>query len=157
MANNYEQASTEATTAPGLDDIATDNNDADADKFDHITPMMAQQLINRYHAVTTDLGCWQSKRNDARLRVEIRKLRPLMYQIAFITTNRGDELKTTLGRSSYDVSHLCHDSKCFNPDHLVVESKKNNLRRRVCNGHKVIIYGDFSHITHVNMVELRNA
>ncbi|KAK9328610.1 hypothetical protein V1520DRAFT_261989, partial [Lipomyces starkeyi] len=60
--------------------------------------------------------------------------------VALIATNRSGELKPTLGRSSCDVSHLCHNGQCFNSDHLIVESKKFEVQG--CNGHKVIIYGD---------------
>ncbi|KAJ8099460.1 hypothetical protein POJ06DRAFT_269518 [Lipomyces tetrasporus] len=56
MPNSDEQTSTAATTEPDPDDIATGTNDAH-----RLAPMMAQQLINRYRAITTDLGCWESK------------------------------------------------------------------------------------------------
>ncbi|KAK9249848.1 hypothetical protein V1507DRAFT_446290 [Lipomyces tetrasporus] len=61
MPNSEAQASTEETPAPDPDDIATVGNDADAGKLSHITPAMAQQLINKNRVVTTDLGCWQSR------------------------------------------------------------------------------------------------
>ncbi len=32
------------------------------------------------------------------------------------------------------VSHLCHNSICINPDHLVEESQKINNQRKVCRG-----------------------
>lgn len=31
-----------------------------------------------------------------------------------------------------DVSHLCGNARCFNPDHLLIESKANNQRRKNC-------------------------
>jgi len=31
-----------------------------------------------------------------------------------------------------DASHLCHNKRCLNPDHLIFESGKNNKRRNVC-------------------------
>ncbi|KAK9361958.1 zinc-binding loop region of homing endonuclease-domain-containing protein [Lipomyces starkeyi] len=121
VANSEEpDASTEQSPAPGLEDKATENIDAVADKFDEITPIMAQQLINKYRAITTDLGCWESeKKPDMRYGhtyVHLRKLgvRPMLHQLAVIATNRGDELKTTLGvsgRTGFHVSHLCHNGK----------------------------------------------
>ncbi|KAJ8096646.1 zinc-binding loop region of homing endonuclease-domain-containing protein [Lipomyces tetrasporus] len=145
-------ASTEETPVPDLVDTATSNNDADANKFDHITPAMAQQLINTYRAVTTDLGCWESNLNrDKRGYVPVHRRNLLskgrihMHQLALIATDRGAELKTTLGNTSFNVSHLCHNGICFNPDHLVVESERNNFKRRTCVGHKVILYGDSEH------------
>ncbi|KAK9311664.1 zinc-binding loop region of homing endonuclease [Lipomyces starkeyi] len=70
---------------------------------------------------------------------------PRLHQIALIADNRRDELKTTLGSYSYDVSHLCHNRKCFNPEHLIVESRTNNQRRRICNGHKILVHDGFSY------------
>ncbi|KAK9362512.1 hypothetical protein V1504DRAFT_329133 [Lipomyces starkeyi] len=103
--NSEDQPSTEATPAPDLDDTATGNNDADANKFDQITPTMAQELINRYRAVITDLACWESnlkRDNRGYCRVTLRKLhaRLLIHQLALIADNRGAELKTTLGTTS---------------------------------------------------------
>ncbi|KAK9368605.1 zinc-binding loop region of homing endonuclease-domain-containing protein [Lipomyces kononenkoae] len=147
MPNSREQTSTEATPAPCLDDTAAGSNDAD--KLGHITPLMAQELVNRYRAVTTDLGCWESNmRPSCRgryVRLKLRKLhcRPFLHQIAVIADNRGAELKMTLKSNRFHVSHLCHNDLCFNSDHLIVESSTNNLRRRTCVGHKVIIYGPF--------------
>ncbi|KAK9490393.1 zinc-binding loop region of homing endonuclease, partial [Lipomyces doorenjongii] len=79
--------------------------------------------------------------------------------LAVIATNRGDELKTTLDRSSrsrFEVSHLCHNGKCFNPAHLI-RSTTNNLRRTSCNGHKVITYGNFTYhpCTHYGVEKMR--
>ncbi|KAK9249849.1 hypothetical protein V1507DRAFT_469462 [Lipomyces tetrasporus] len=45
--------------------------------------------------------------------------------MALIANGRHDELRATLHGHSYDVSHLCHNRKCFNPEHLVVESRQN--------------------------------
>ncbi|KAK9257538.1 zinc-binding loop region of homing endonuclease-domain-containing protein, partial [Lipomyces tetrasporus] len=68
--------------------------------------------------------------------------------ISLIASNRRDELKMTLGRrgrSTYDISHLCHNSKCFNPEHLIVESGTNNRRRKICNGQKILVHDGFSY------------
>ncbi|KAK9235117.1 hypothetical protein V1525DRAFT_348913, partial [Lipomyces kononenkoae] len=52
--------------------------------------------------------------------------------LALVVEKRRVELKTTLGSTSFNVSHLCHNDKCSNTDHLVVESRQNNLRRVLC-------------------------
>ncbi|KAK9323925.1 hypothetical protein V1517DRAFT_306567 [Lipomyces orientalis] len=52
-------ASTEPSPAPDLDDEVTEDNDATAGKLDQITPIIAQKLVDKYHAITTDLGCWE--------------------------------------------------------------------------------------------------
>ncbi|KAK9249046.1 zinc-binding loop region of homing endonuclease-domain-containing protein, partial [Lipomyces tetrasporus] len=62
--------------------------------------------------------------------------------VALIADNRRDELKMTLGSYSFDISHLCHNRKCFNPEHLVVESRRTNNRRQSCNGRKILVAGD---------------
>ncbi|KAK9481776.1 zinc-binding loop region of homing endonuclease-domain-containing protein [Lipomyces starkeyi] len=140
-----EQTSTEAP-ATDQDDTATGNNDAG--KLDQITPRIAQELINKYRVTISDLGCWVSTLKPDTMgycRAKLRKLqcRPFLHQLALIADNRAVELETTLGSNSFDVSHLCHNSKCFNPGHLIVESRQNNLRRRTCVGHKVVLYGSF--------------
>ncbi|KAK9487997.1 hypothetical protein V1527DRAFT_403015 [Lipomyces starkeyi] len=56
-----------------------------------------------------------------------------------------DELRATLYGYGYDVSHLCHNRKCFNPENLVVESRLNNRRRQACSGHKILVGDGFSY------------
>ncbi|KAK9389276.1 hypothetical protein V1515DRAFT_518487, partial [Lipomyces mesembrius] len=46
---------------------------------------------------------------------------------------------------SYDVSHLCHNRKCFNPEQLIVELRTNNQRRQICNGHRSFSYHPCAH------------
>ncbi|KAK9343354.1 zinc-binding loop region of homing endonuclease-domain-containing protein, partial [Lipomyces starkeyi] len=65
--------------------------------------------------------------------------------VALVAYNRRDELEANLGQSNYDISHLCHNGNCFNPEHLIVESSTNNLRRRICNGQKVLVHSEFSY------------
>ncbi|KAJ8096955.1 hypothetical protein POJ06DRAFT_262069 [Lipomyces tetrasporus] len=105
MPNSEAQASTEETPAPDPDDIATVGNDADAGKLSHITPAMAQQLINKNRVVTTDLGCWQSRlKPDGKgyCRIDLKKLhtRFFLHQLALTADNRAAELKRALGQSS---------------------------------------------------------
>ncbi|KAK9371811.1 uncharacterized protein V1513DRAFT_386107, partial [Lipomyces chichibuensis] len=57
--------------------------------------------------------------------------------------DRCDELRVTVGSYSFDISH--HNRKCFNPEHLVVESRTINGRRQACNGHKILVHDDFSY------------
>ncbi|KAK9245420.1 zinc-binding loop region of homing endonuclease, partial [Lipomyces tetrasporus] len=65
--------------------------------------------------------------------------------IALIADNRRDELNATLGGSNYDISHLCHNGKCFNPEHLIAESGANNQRRKICNGQRILVHDGFSY------------
>ncbi|KAK9236995.1 zinc-binding loop region of homing endonuclease-domain-containing protein [Lipomyces kononenkoae] len=139
----------EGTPTPGVDSMVTDN-DADADTFkhNHITQEMAQELVHNYRAITTDLGCWMATLKpdqNGYCRVHLRKLkvRPFLHQLALIADNRLAELKKTLRSTSLDISHLCHNSSCFNPEHLLVESRLQNIRRQTCVGHNVILHRDF--------------
>ncbi|KAK9260424.1 zinc-binding loop region of homing endonuclease-domain-containing protein [Lipomyces tetrasporus] len=132
-----EQVSTTGTPTPDESTLVTDI----ADKFSRITPTMAEELINRYHVITTELGCWESslkplthgggscELNLAKLNARIR-----LHQLALIADNRVAEMQR-----GFDVSHLCNNAKCFNFVHLVAESRKQNLKRKTCVGHKVIV------------------
>ncbi|KAK9343532.1 hypothetical protein V1522DRAFT_423997 [Lipomyces starkeyi] len=106
MSTSDEQPSTEATSAPDLDDIAAVSNDAG--NYDQITPNMAQELINRCGAITTDLGRLESnnKRADkGYCQVNIKKLRVRSYlpQLALVADNRRAELETTLNSSGIEA------------------------------------------------------
>nr|BAE96720.1 putative homing endonuclease [Cordyceps javanica] len=39
---------------------------------------------------------------------------------------------------AYEVSHLCHNRQCFNPDHCVVEPRHENHRRNECHNRCII-------------------
>ncbi|KAK9482994.1 zinc-binding loop region of homing endonuclease-domain-containing protein [Lipomyces starkeyi] len=154
MPNSAAQESTEETLAPNPDGKATVSNNADADagKLGHITPEMAQQLINKYRAVTTDLGCWQSrlkpdsKRGYCRLDLSTTlHVRPQLHHLALIADNRSAELESALSQKSYcSVSHLCRNRQCFNPQHLIVESESDNRKRQACNGKTIVVCEGFT-------------
>ncbi|KAK9255375.1 zinc-binding loop region of homing endonuclease-domain-containing protein, partial [Lipomyces tetrasporus] len=138
-----EQVSTTGTPTPDESTLVTDI----ADKFVHITPTMAEELINRYHVITTELGCWESSlkplSSGGYCEANLRKLnvRIRLHKLALIADNRVAEMQRTLGRAGglVDISHLCNNAKCFNPVHLVAESREQNLKRKTCVGHKVIL------------------
>ena len=44
----------------------------------------------------------------------------------------GVALPEIWGSIKYDVSHLCHERRCFNPQHLCLESHSYNLARNGC-------------------------
>ncbi|KAK9374952.1 uncharacterized protein V1513DRAFT_55562 [Lipomyces chichibuensis] len=105
-----------------------------AHRLDEITPLMANQIINSHHHRTTSLGCWESQAKPhhsgyAIVSVSI-GFTTNLHLIALIADNRHGELKTALGRSNFDVSHLCHNRTCFNPEHLIVESIQHDGYRQ---------------------------
>lgn len=41
-----------------------------------------------------------------------------------------------------EVSHLCHNPACFNPDHIVIEPKLDNASRIGCKNTCLMFKGD---------------
>ncbi|KAK9242183.1 zinc-binding loop region of homing endonuclease-domain-containing protein, partial [Lipomyces tetrasporus] len=120
--------------------------------LNQLTQEKANQIITSRHIRTTDLGCWEgNSRPDYKGYVYVmlsvcgEAQTARVHQVALVAYNRRDELEATLGQSNYDISHLCHNGNCFNPEHLIVESSTNNLRRRICNGQKVLVHSEFSY------------
>jgi hypothetical protein len=37
-----------------------------------------------------------------------------------------------LGGVDLEASHICHEKRCVNPDHLVMESRQENMKRQSC-------------------------
>ncbi|KAK9316353.1 hypothetical protein V1522DRAFT_341341, partial [Lipomyces starkeyi] len=53
---------------------------------------------------------------------------------------RIDELKKALvKRSYYAVTQLCHNHQCINQEHIIVESKSTNCKRKACRGKAVVV------------------
>jgi len=66
-------------------------------------------------------------------------VQPFSHQLAAVAAGFGAELrmasKTAGGAKNagdLDISHLCHNGRCFNPDHVVVESHGLNDKRNEC-------------------------
>lgn len=103
------------------------------------------------------LGCWLAITNDRygswNLRNTYypdrdRRQRKIGVQIhlhvaAIIAKGDGIHLLNAVGKdSTHQVSHLCHNSRCFNPDHLVIETAALNKSRQRCNGHVITVGPD---------------
>lgn len=99
------------------------------------------------------LGCWTSRNapsSGGYVKTNLRNTRhPLfpnrkiginvyVHQLAVIAAGRGNQLAMTRPGGGFEVSHLCHTSGCFNPDHLVVEPGDLNRARNSCQGRVVI-------------------
>lgn len=59
---------------------------------------------------------------------------PRLYHLALIGKGEGYQLRSTSEHGGFDVSHLCHNTACFNPDHLVIERREANIARGCCAG-----------------------
>lgn len=55
-----------------------------------------------------------------------------IHHLALIAANRQQDLQGV--SEGKQVSHLCHNRTCFQPDHLVVEDAKVNRERNKCQG-----------------------
>lgn len=103
-----------------------------------------------------NLGCWMRARDSNHpygyTKVNLRNTyhpsreprvhigcQPFRHQLGVVAAGLGQNLLRTTGADATDdVSHLCHNHRCFNPDHLVVESKGMNQRRGVCVGQYMV-------------------
>ena len=72
-----------------------------------------------------------------------RKMNVYLHHLTLIAAGRAHELRR-LYKRGYQVSHLCHKTWCFNPEHLVVESARRNNARNSCKGNYVISHGDMT-------------
>lgn len=129
-----------------------------------ITPEHARELIDARMEVKRqdrELGCWTSKlaedagktyaevnlrntysRLPGHTKTKIGIVKLYLHQVALIGKNDLERLSwCTQANSIFQVSHLCHNPRCFNPNHLVVEESALNKARNICQHHEVIIYG----------------
>lgn len=68
-----------------------------------------------------------------------------LHQLTLIADHREDELKAAIDpERDMQVSHLCHEGRCFNPAHLVVEDSNLNKEQNTCQGHYIIKHGGMS-------------
>lgn len=131
------------------------------EEIDLITTDHARELLMAKRTeVTTGTACWiaageQAHENGYKAvnlantysrvpghiqqKIGIKKL--YLHQLALIASNRRDELLwCTQANKLFQVSHLCHNSGCFNPEHLIVEESDRNKARNTCQGHEIIEY-----------------
>jgi hypothetical protein len=126
-----------------------------------ITVAHARELVDtRRTEITTGLKCWIAGLEEAhengykavnlantysraeghtREKIGIRKM--YLHHISLIADGRLDELGwCTQANNRFQVSHLCHNGGCCNPEHLVVEESARNKDRNSCQGHAIIEY-----------------
>lgn len=147
-------------------------SDATSDTIEAIFDIPAQYALEALHDVAytvTKLGCWESpsgeegsyvkknwrnsnhplgRRNaNADKGIKI-GCQPSLHQVAVIAAGQGMNLRVASTHGTHHVSHLCHNTKCFSPDHVVVESAALNQRRKVCNGRFVSrVFGERDPVT----------
>lgn len=58
--------------------------------------------------------------------------KPKLHRMWFYSSD--ESIAAAEDHSNYTVSHLCHDGRCCNPAHVVLESLAANKARNVCPG-----------------------
>jgi hypothetical protein len=67
-------------------------------------------------------------------------INPFAHQLGAVAAGLGQMLMNTVtNAASYQVSHLCHNGSCFNPEHLTIESAVLNKARNTCQGQVITI------------------
>lgn len=94
-----------------------------------------------------ELGCWVARAPNAEIKVRPainwrttnrtdRRQRigysPRLYLLAMVVKGQGLPLRRCHEQGDLQVSHLCHNPGCFNPDHLVIEPEALNKIRNEC-------------------------
>ena len=98
---------------------------------------------NIWQGATTSDGKYGRKRvtfpdgNSKLMRVS-----RVVYLIKYKTFNIPDSDESG---NPVEMSHLCHNSLCVNPDHLVLESKTSNLERKHCHSQNNCTETHFPH------------
>ena len=66
-----------------------------------------------------------------------------LHQVAAVAAGMGELLGKCKrrGKNSYQVSHLCHRTNCFEPSHLIIETSSDNMQRNNCARHFEIMVG----------------
>ncbi|KAK5988591.1 hypothetical protein PT974_10077 [Cladobotryum mycophilum] len=110
----------------------------------------------RNNNLINDLDCWMSRNvpghGNGYQKMNLRKTphpvtrRPLgvmafAHQVGIVGNGDGRKLRLTT-KGQYQVSHLYHNTGCFNPRHLVVETKEDNKARNTCHNAFIIVTPD---------------
>jgi hypothetical protein len=119
-----------------------------------LDPAWVRSVLENQRTMLDPLGCWLSNtasahprgytklnlRNTKRPDDPMRKIgcQPFFHQLAIVAKGEGAQLLNT-ATSEYEVSHLCHNGRCFNPDHLTVETQSLNHRRQRCAESYVVV------------------
>lgn len=93
---------------------------------------------NGYKAVNLQ-NTYSMAQGKTDTKIGIKKM--YLHCLALIADSRVEELGwCTQANNRFQVSHLCHNGGCFNPEHLVVEEAALNKARNSCQNHEIIEY-----------------
>lgn len=94
-------------------------------------------------------GCWKTSHWKSghpngykRMRIgpASHRLNPYIHHMALLAYGRITDLYDLADNHGLQASHLCHESDCFNPDHIVIESSQSNKRRNDCKASWKLLY-----------------
>lgn len=116
-----------------------------------IPDQWALNYLQRYRTVLSELGCWMSNTQPAHetgyIKINLRNttirhrpgplgIQPWAHQLAVVAGGNKDLLPLTSptrsAESRHEISHLCHNPRCFSPSHVVVEPAALNRARNDC-------------------------
>lgn len=117
-----------------------------------ISPQYALGKLQGQHKHTGPLGCWFRKKNGVVQTEEYYKfnmrnskfqggdvgIQVYIHQLAIVASGNAGALRLCGQHQDFEASHLCGRRGCFNPDHLVVETKGLNKRRQLCQGKRIL-------------------
>lgn len=132
--------------------------------FNRIPQADAQRIVSqhRQNRPISSIGCIISAnapdRASGYVKINLRNtwingvrvsFQPYLHQLVLLTAGRRGELEQTLAENNAhlqqddkrEISHLCHNGGCTNPDHLIIEGHADNLRRNSCQGHFILHHG----------------
>lgn len=101
-----------------------------------ITSTQAANVLASKRTFTSPLGCWMNGASydggygtykSPRLGTTGEKVQWKLHQVALVADGRVHQRRICAVGSGYEISHLCHNPRCFNPGHLVVETRQRNL------------------------------
>jgi hypothetical protein len=118
----------------------------------------ANNFISRQRDESVDtygLGCWENRivsgHSTGYVKFNMRNtvgpmgskldVQPWAHQMAVVAQGNGAGLRLTQD-GSYHASHLCHNPRCFNPEHIIVEEYDLNMARNSCKHSFIIICPD---------------
>jgi hypothetical protein len=94
----------------------------------NITRSNARTYINRYAQSNDECWIWPHRKINGYGSVSIKRKDVLVHHLSIYAFG----LTLPLRRGVQDASHLCNKPDCFNPLHIQIETKTDNMRRKNC-------------------------
>ena len=106
-----------------------------------VTQTSAAKTLQRLPDIkTTDKGCRVTGKKSGHANGYV-KAKPAdlnatnefyLHHLALVAADRRDELALVRQGGDFECSHICHNTGCFNAEHLVVETSSTNKQRNFC-------------------------